>query len=104
MLTQRWGIFWRIFTFSFHHWSLVVMACMKLHNLCIDRNVAVPLQRFVEDHRDGDEWMVLDNAQDDDVFLRGRASGDRRRLITNKLETLGVVRPIHAESNSQTSV
>ncbi len=44
MLTQRWGIFWRIFAFSFHHWSLVVMACMKLHNLCIDPNVAVPLQ------------------------------------------------------------
>jgi hypothetical protein len=48
--------------------------------------------------------MVLDNAQDDDVFLRGRASGDRQRLITNKLETLGVVRPIHAECSSRTSV
>jgi hypothetical protein len=48
--------------------------------------------------------MVLDNEQDDNVFLRGRASGDRQRLITNKLETLGVVCPIHAECNSQTSV
>ncbi len=47
--------------------------------------------------------MVLDNTQDDDIFLRGRASGDRRREITNKLETLGIVRPIHAECNSRTT-
>jgi hypothetical protein len=69
MLTQCWGIFWRIFTFSFHRWSLVTMVCMKLHNLCIDRNVSVPLQHFVEDHRPGDEWLVLDNTQDNDILI-----------------------------------
>ncbi len=102
-LTQCWGTFLRIFTFSFHRGSLVIMACMKLHTLCINHNMAVPLQQFVEDHRDGDEWMVLDNTQDD-VFFCGRASGDHRRIITNKLDMLGVVHPIHAECNSQTSV
>jgi hypothetical protein len=76
MLTQRWGIFWIIFTFYLHHWLLVIMACMKLHNLCIDHNVAVPLQRFPEGNRDGDECVLLDNTQDDDMFLHGRASGD----------------------------
>jgi hypothetical protein len=101
MLTQHWGIFWRIFTFSLHRWSLVMMACMKLHNLCIDRNVAVPLHGFPEDNRDGDEWVLLDNTQDDDVFLRGRASGDRQRNITTKSEALGVIHPIHAECNSR---
>jgi len=49
---------------------------MKLHNLCIDHNVAVPLQRFPEGNRDGDECVLLDNTQDDDMFLHGRASGD----------------------------
>jgi hypothetical protein len=76
------------------------MACMKLHNLCIDRNVAVPLHHFPEDNRDGDEWVLLDNTQDDDVFLRGTASRDRRRNITTKFEALRVIRPIHAECNS----
>jgi hypothetical protein len=53
-----------------------------------DRNVAVPLQQFVEDHRDGDEWIVLDNTQDDGVFLRGRASGDHRKSITNIMQSV----------------
>jgi hypothetical protein len=43
------------------------MACMKLHNLCIDHNVAVPLHCFPEDNIDGDEWVLFDNTQDDDV-------------------------------------
>jgi hypothetical protein len=43
MLTQRWGIFWRPLRFSFDLWSLVAMAAMKLHNVCIDRNVSVPM-------------------------------------------------------------
>ncbi len=79
------------------------MVCMKLHNLCIDRNVSVPLQHFVEDQRPGDEWLVLDNTQDNDIFFRGRASGDRRREITNTLESLGIVRPIHVFCNSRTN-
>jgi hypothetical protein len=41
ILTQCWGIFWRPFTFGFDQWAMVVMVCMKLHNLCIDRNVSV---------------------------------------------------------------
>jgi hypothetical protein len=78
MLTQWWGIFWIIFTLSFHCWSLAMMVCMKLHNLCIDCNLAVQIQCFVEDHRDGDEWMILDNTQDNDVFSHGRASGSQK--------------------------
>jgi hypothetical protein len=65
--------------------------------------MSVPLQCFVEDHRPGDEWLVLDNTQDNNIFFHGRASGDRRRDITNKLESLGIVRPIHALCNSRTN-
>jgi hypothetical protein len=103
MLTQRWGIFWRPFRFAFDRWSLVVMATMKLHNLCIDRNVQVPLRRFHEDIRVGDQWTVNDNTRDDDDELRERASGDRRRQLTSQLETNGILRPIHAAMNSRCS-
>lgn len=101
ILTQRWGIMWRPFSFSLHRWSIVVMVCMKLNNLCIDRNVVAPSTRYYEDVREGDEWAVYDNARENDVFLRGRASGDRRRDITARLERLGIVRPAHALCNSR---
>jgi hypothetical protein len=74
---------------------------MKLHNLCIDRFVDVPLRRFHEDVRPGDEWVVNDNARDEDAELRGRPSGDRRREITSLLEQHGILRPLHASMNSR---
>jgi len=88
-----------------------VLASMKLHNFCLDRGGAVPMQRFYEDVREGDQWAVYDNAQDDvydngqddDIFLRGRALGDCRRAITQNLENCGIVRPAHAMSNSRVS-
>jgi len=49
---------------------------MQLHNFCLDRGDAVPTQRFYEDVREGVQWAVYDDAWDDDMFLRGRASGD----------------------------
>ncbi len=89
--------------FFFDHWATVTMVCMKLHNLCIDRNVAVPNHRFAADVREEDEWVVYNNARKDDMFLRGRASGDHRHDITAKLEQLGMVRPVHAQCNSCTN-
>ena len=101
MLTKRWGIFWRAFNFSFHRWSTVVLVCMKLHNLCLDRNLDIPVHRFSEDVRVGDEWVVYDNYREDDTELRGYPRGDRRKDITLKLEQLGITRPIHAAMNSR---
>jgi hypothetical protein len=101
MVTQRWGIFWRIFRFAMDRWSLVIMVCMKLHNICVDRLVEVPTQRFLEDVREGDEWIVQDNEQPNDAELRGRAAGDRRRVITANIEAQGIIRPLHASGNSR---
>ncbi len=101
MLTQRWGIFWRPFRFAFDRWTLVVIAAMKLHNLCIDRNVPVPMTRFHDDIRPGDEWRVYDNWRDDDHLLRDRAVSLRRRTITLYIENMGIMRPIHASMNSR---
>ena len=74
---------------------------MKLHNLCIDKNVPVPRMHFHEDFAVNDEWVVIPNEQPDDHILRGHATGDRRRLITEDFERRGVVRPPHARSNSR---
>jgi hypothetical protein len=49
----------------------------KLHNFCIDRSDTFPACQFYEDVRDGDQWVVYDNTRDDDLFLRGRALGDK---------------------------
>ena len=61
----------------------------------------MPLRRFVDDVMAGDEWQVHDNARDDDVLLRGRPTGDRRREITDGLERIGMLRPVHASMNSR---
>jgi hypothetical protein len=77
-----------------------VLVCMKLHNLCLDRNLDIPIHQFSEDVRDGDEWVVYDNYHEDDVDMQGYPRGDRRRDITFKLEQLGITRPVHAAMNS----
>jgi hypothetical protein len=74
---------------------------MKLHNLCLDRNVDIPNRHFVDDMNDGDDWVVYDTYQDDDAALRGYTRGECHRLLTHKLEQLGVARPIHASMNSR---
>jgi len=55
----------------------------------------------VDDMNDGDDWVVYDTYQDDDAALRGYTRGECHRLLTHKLEQLGVARPIHASMNSQ---
>ncbi len=82
MVTKRWGIYWCIFWFLFDHWLLVVLCTIKLHNLCIDRGVDVPLHRYDHDVLEGDVWQVNDNAREEDAELRGRAVG----IIEGKLQ------------------
>jgi hypothetical protein len=50
---------------------LVIMAAMKLHNVCIDRNVVVPMHRYHVDVREGDIWNVHDSTCVDYYELRG---------------------------------
>ncbi len=101
MLTQQFGIFWRIFRFSFDWWPLVVMVSMKLHNLCLDKSCSVPRQHYAEDFQPGDEWAVHDNIRENDPVLRVRAMGERRGQITANLEHMGILRPAHAQINSR---
>jgi hypothetical protein len=73
------------------------MVCKSLQNVCIDKILLYQVTFFFEDAREDDEWSGHDNASEDDVFLHGRASGDCRHDITAKLESLGLVRPFHAQ-------
>lgn len=68
------------------------MVAAKLHNLCIDQNVTVPMHRYHEEVRESDRWRVFDNVRDDDDALRGRAYGERRRHIASLLERNGIIR------------
>jgi hypothetical protein len=96
-LTQCWGIFWGPFVFSLHQWSSVARSCI----ICVlDWNVVIPNWHLMDDVHDGHETVVYENFQVNDVALRGGPRGEPHRLITNKLEQLGVTRPIHAEMNS----
>jgi len=60
----------RPFTFSSSRRSSFVFACMKLHNLCFDRNVDIPHRRHE------DEWVVYDNYQDGDAALTSYSRGE----------------------------
>jgi hypothetical protein len=74
---------------------------MKLHNLCLDRNIDVTMRRYHEDIREGDLWQVNDNIQEDDAELRGRSTGYHRKIITAMLQQHGILRPMHASMNSR---
>lgn len=102
MLINRWGIFWRELDCAFPRWPLIITVCMKLHNLCMDRNVPMPIRRHNEDNQPGDQFIVLENNDPElDDVLRPRAMGDRRQEITDRLETQGKFRPPFAMSNSR---
>jgi hypothetical protein len=102
MLTMRWGIFWRKFSFSFERWSTVILVCMKLHNICVDRNVPLPRHRYHEDYMPDDSIEVItNNDPTEDVLLRNRSRGNRRNNITAELEREGRGRPLHATCNSR---
>jgi len=60
-----------------------------------------PIVDFLPIFNLDDEWRAYDNANKDDIFFRGRATGDRRSDITAKLQHEGVVQPAHAQCNSR---
>lgn len=102
MLTQRFGIFWRKFQFSFDRWSLVIVVTAKLHNFCLYRKCKVPLRRYEPDVMPGDSFAVVDNSDNaTDNDMRSRARGNRRQNITEDLQREGRGRPMYASCNTR---
>ncbi len=96
ILMQHWGILWYSFTFSFSCWTSVTMVCIKLHNLCINRNVAATSPRFSKDVRERSEWAVYNNVCEDDCFSLSESASTLQVWYYSKLDSLGIVRPHNA--------
>jgi hypothetical protein len=94
LLVKRWGIFWRPLYCSLNRWSLVCTVAAKLHNFCIDMNEGGEtqiLERLAADTLDGDfPWVFLNDEERDEA---DRPTGDRRRIITERLCSEGIRRP-----------
>ena len=43
MLVARWGVFWGAMSAPLHRVHLIVLVCMKLHNICIEANLQMGL-------------------------------------------------------------
>ena len=103
MLTKRFGIFNRPFTFKYKKWLLVARVCAKLHNICIEKQVAEP-RRWVPEHPD-DAWNVYLNdvnyPLDEDDYATNGLGGARRRLMSDELERKGVRRPAFSMHKSR---
>jgi hypothetical protein len=65
LLIQRWGIFWRELKCEIKNGPLVIMVCMKLHNMCVEKNLPVPSRRH-EDNMQPVLFEVLDNIYNND--------------------------------------
>ena len=104
LLVQRWGILWRPLRCDFKHWTLVLIVCAKLHNLCLNRSIPLFQQRFRDDVEDDDNPEVILNkdipASEDPVHTGG-GPATRRTILTRRLQDKGVRRPLYAQPNSR---
>jgi hypothetical protein len=102
LLTQRWGVLWRPLRCDFCRWTLVLTACAKLHNFCINADIPISNNRFYEDRMDGDVLEVLLNENQDEVAEVARSfPSNRRANFTRELELKGIRRPLYAAMNSR---
>jgi len=103
LMTQRYGVFWRMLRCDFSRWSLVCSVAAKLHNYCIDMKEGKAcdiLPRLDQDHVEDDFHFVLDNANLGPE-VAGPAKGDTRRNLTDDLCRDGIRRRRHAQHNSK---
>ena len=100
MLVRRWGIFQRKLVCAYHKWPKVACLCAKLHNYCCDRNLP-DIPRWSEDVRPDDLPIVLlnDRVNGENGESRDRAIGERRRIITQFLQSEGRPRPLHSNNS-----
>ena len=103
MFTRRWGIFSRRLECSLFHWAPLTLVCAILHNLCIDKNIPIPISRYDKDIRPKDAWTIFLNDENSnvDIEVAKRDSGSRRLMITESLGAEKITRPMLAMRNSR---
>lgn len=97
MLVMRFGILWRPLDLNFRDVPRLVMALIRLHNFCVDRNV-VNAPRHADDRRPGDRVQLVfqDACHDIDDRRRRRRDLEKSALrdeLTQFLRDSGQVRP-----------
>jgi hypothetical protein len=104
LLTKRWGIFWRPVKVNFDKWTLLSTVCAKLHNICVDKNIPI-VPRHWSNTREGDSndvYLNIRHMEDSGAPVRvSHDEGRRRSDMTNALQNLGVLRPLHALRHSR---
>ena len=129
MLVKRWGIFWRIMTDPIAHNQLMILACMSLHNVIIDRGESGTVNRSdlmqIKRTPDGRSdkpcmWrdkrgytqvegrpIVYDQNECSTESARGRRSdlceSKLRDELKDRLGAAGVMRPPHSGWGMQTA-
>jgi hypothetical protein len=110
ILVRRWGILWRRLEMAMDRWPLVILCCMKLHNICCRDRIAFdfPLGRMATFGQGrptiGDNVSVedvityLDSARVTDPWDHSRRHRERepseyRNLIAKELSDYGFTRP-----------
>ena len=91
LLTQRWEIFWRPLRLSYDKWTLVCTVAAKLHNFCIDENEGTREHTIGIAKKAMIRQYIFTLIQT--LIVIARATGHRRRNLTDFLQIQGVRRP-----------
>lgn len=100
MVLKRWGLFQRPLLVGMEKWALCVGVAFKLHNYCIERNVAMPGE--TDDERLTAEAITAASvaAAVEHSSTAGRRTDlddcPRRVQLTSALEEMGFLRPGYA--------
>jgi hypothetical protein len=128
MLVKRWGIFWRTMTGTIAHNQLMILACMSLHNVIIDRGESdmssrsdlMQIKRTPDGRSDAPcMWrdkrgytqvegrpVVYEQSECSTESVQGRRSdlceNKLRDELKNRLGAAGIMRPPHSGWGMQT--
>lgn len=96
MLVRRWGVLWRPVMCAFEKWSLVVLVCAKLHNLCVDTHAQLP--ELTDDENSSADITLAFGMSNEarDQPHRSRSSTLKsacREALTQQLRRSGYTRP-----------
>ena len=107
LLVARWGVLWRAIDLDYRFVPRLVMALLKLHNLCLE-NKAPIVRRDAADVRPGDSFrlqMRLNFDADDDLRRRRRdlerKNCPARTEQTEMLLQKGIFRPAWSTNSKQ---
>ena len=102
ILVQRFGILWRPIELHYRRVPQLVLALCKLHNICIDRKVAITtLISRDRHHALRATWDLQNDCAIQEELRRRRRDKQpsaKRRALTDELRRLGILRPRRSQN------